>query len=197
MLRTLRRFVRRTDGATAIEAIFIIPLFFAMVFSTFEVGTVFYRTSMVELTATDMTRLVLTGRAPKPGAAGGTASCSAGRECFFDAVCERVSTFGNCDAKLSVEVQSFDTIQEVLDDTTLMTCPNQTGYDPALMDYDPGDRNTYTRVRICYLLDVINPALGLSLQDNTDGTKSVIAVQIRRNEPFLGNDDINPNETGP
>lgn len=189
----LRAFRRRTDGSTAVEAVFIIPIFLALVLSTFEVGWVFLRTSIVETTASDAARLVMTGRAPRAGATAST-TCASGSDCFYQQICDRLELFGQCDEHLSVEVRSFSTVTEAANYTTATTCPNAPGYDRAGVEYNPGNRNSYSLVRICFLAPTFNPLLGISLADNADGTKAIIAVQLRRNEPFLGNDQINPNE---
>ena len=193
-MRTLRRFLRRPDGSVAVESIFVIPVFFTMVCSLIEIGAVFYRTSMIDLAANDMARVVLTGQAPAKGVAGAIAGvCDAGNECFFDQVCERVSVFGDCDEKLSVEVASFDTIGELVSYTSTLECPNAPGYTQAGQPYDPGDRLTYTYVRVCFLIDILNPIVGASFATNPDGTRSIVSVAIRRNEPYLRRNQLNPN----
>lgn len=189
----LRRFTRRTDGTTAIEAIFIIPIFLALVLSTFEVGWVFLRTSIVEGTASDAARLVMTGRAPR---AGGTSSstCASGSDCFYQQICDRLELFGECETHLSVEVRSFDTVTAAANYSGSATCPDAAGYDRSGVEYDPGDRNSYAFVRICFLAPTFNPLLGINLAENANGTKAIIAVQLRRNEPFLSDEQTNPNE---
>lgn len=191
----LRRFGRRTDGVTAIETAFILPIFLGLVGSTFEVGWVFFRTATVEAVASDAARMVMTGRAPQAGAIQG-ASCATGSDCFYERICDRVEVFGDCDDHLSVEVRSFETMTEAVAYTTAATCPNSAGYDRSQMEYDPGDRNSYAMVRICFTAKTFNPLIkgGVDLADNEDGTKAIIAVQVRRNEPFLSNDQLNPNE---
>ena len=191
--RHLRALARRTDGATAIEAAMIMPLFFGMVFSTFEIGFFFYRTATIEAVATDAARLVITGRAPQAGTVEGR-DCATGSACFYDTICERVDTFGDCQTQLTVEVRSFETMVEAAAYDVAATCANAAGYEKAAMEYDPGDRNAYAMVRICFNVKSFNPMLGLNMAKNDDGTRSVVAVQIRRNEPFLSNDQINPNE---
>lgn len=193
MRNFLYRFRRETDGATAIEAVFIIPIFFALVFSTFEVGYVFFRTAVVETVASDAARMVVTGRAPRAGPIAG-AACASGSECFYNTICGRVEVFGDCDEHLSVEVRSFETMAEASAYTAAAICPNTTGYDRTEMEYDPGDRNSYAMVRICFTARSFNPAVGINLAHNDDGTKSLVAVQIRRNEPYLSEEQVNPNE---
>lgn len=192
----LRRFARRADGATAVETIFILPIFLAMVFSTIEVGWVFFRTAMVEQAVMDSGRKVLTGKAPPSQKIlvdedgnplteqEAKDAQDLGRDEFFWDLCERVQFFGDCLDKLAIEVLAFPTMQALLDDQTKITCPNEPGYKFNKMPYDPGSRNSYTVVRACFVVDVYTPGIGLDLRSNPDGTKSLIAVQVRRNEPY-------------
>ena len=191
----LARFARRTDGATAVETIFILPIFLAMVFSTIEVGWVFFRTAMVEQAVMDSGRKILTGKAPpsqkvQPEDDADLTLLESegiqdlGRDEFFWDMCERVQFFGDCLNKLAIEVLAFPTLEALLDDQTTVTCPNEPGYKFNKMPYDPGSRNSYTVVRACFIVDVYTPGIGLDLRQNPDGTRSLIAVQVRRNEPY-------------
>ena len=189
----LSRFQRNTDGVAAIEAAFIVPIFFALVFSTFEVGWVFFRTASIETVAVDAARMVMTGRAPQVGPVTG-ADCKTGSECFYDRICDQVKMFGDCDDHLSVEVRSFESMSEVAGYAADVTCANAPTYDRSAMEYDPGDRNSYSMVRICFTAKTFNPTLGVNMAHNDDGTHSIVAIQVRRNEPFLSNGQTNPNE---
>lgn len=192
----LDRFARRTDGATAVETIFILPIFFAMVFSTIEVGWVFFRTAMVEQAIADSGRKVLTGQAPpsqkvQQDEEGNPLDLldedegrDLGRDEFFWDLCERVQFFGDCLERLSVEVLAFPTMEALLEDQSVITCPNEPGFKFNQMPYDPGSRNSYTIVRACFVVDVYTPGIGIDLRSNPDGTKSLIAIQVRRNEPY-------------
>ena len=195
MLRTLSRFSRSRDGTVAVEAIFIIPIFFLMVISLMEVGAYFYRVAMIDAAVNETTRTVITGQAPLKGTAGGIAGvCANGRECFFDTVCERVEMFGDCDDRLSVELAAFDTIKEVLDYSADLKCPNTPGYTQVGQTYEPGDRNQYIFLRVCFLIEVLNPSIGATIHTDGTATRKVVAIAIRRNEPYLGRNKANPNE---
>ncbi|MEM6649177.1 MAG: TadE/TadG family type IV pilus assembly protein [Pseudomonadota bacterium] len=194
----LKEFRRSRLGATAIESAFIIPIFFAIVFSCFEVGNVFFKQSVIEQAAHDAARQVRVGRAvaadylnesPAPG------QCSTGRECFYDEVCNALDMFGDCDQRLSIEVRQFEDFADLnANGADAMTCPNSPEYVFDAQPYEPGNRNEVIRVRICYLINTFNPAVGVNLKDNDDGTKSIVAIAIHRNEPYLDEDDINPND---
>lgn len=175
----------------------IAPIFFAIVFSVFEVGNVFFRQSVVEQAAHTSARQVRVGKAiagtyVNEDAAEG--ECATGRECFWDDVCELVEMFGDCATRLSVEVQQFSSFSDLIANDDVMQCPNSPGYTFDAQPYEPGGANDVIRVRICYLIDTFNPAIGIKLGDNEDGTRSIIAVAIHRNEPYLDDDAINPNE---
>jgi hypothetical protein len=40
------------------------------------------------------------------------------------------------------------------------------------------------RVRICYLYDTMNPALGANLSQTANGRRRIVSAHIFRNEPF-------------
>ena len=192
---TLFRFARDRNGSVAVESAFIIPIFFVMMISLMEVGAYFYRVSMIDSATNEMTRIITTGQAPAVGVAGGIAgACANGRECFFDRVCDRVEMFGDCDDRLSVEVAAFDTIDEVLSYSATISCPNTPGYSQAGQPYDPGDRNQYIFLRVCFLIEVLNPAIGSTIHTDGATTRSVVAIAIRKNEPYLRRNQVNPNE---
>ncbi len=198
ILRICAALRRKSDGSTAIETAFILPIFFALVFSCFEIGFLFFRQAVVEDAVYSAARTIRVGQAvsadyeaedPEEG------ECETGGECFFDEICESVSMLGDCEERLSVEVRQFDSFEDlVANGNTAMTCPNTPGYDSDAQAYEPGDRDDVIRVRICYLVNVLNPALGISLERNDDGTRSIVSTFIHRNEPFLGEDDLNPND---
>ena len=188
--RSLGSFARSRRGAAAIETAFIAPVFFALVFSVCEAGWFFFRSSMVDQAVLTASRTVMTGSAPKPGEAGAEENvCTLGETCFYDQICEKVEMFGECAKQLSVEVRAFDSMAALTAATDAMTCPNAPGYKAVDMSYEPGDRYDYVRVRVCFLMKTLNPALGLSLAQNPDGTRSLVTMQVRRNEPYVSFDD--------
>jgi hypothetical protein len=185
-------------GTTAVETALIAPIFCVTVFSCFEVGHVFYKQSVIEQAAHDAARQVRVGRAVAADYVNDTpenGECASGRDCFYEEVCDRVSMFGSCADHLSIEVQQFESFADlVANGGDPMQCPNSPGFDFDAQPYDPGNRNDVIRVRICYLIRTFNPAVGVNLGTNDDGTRSIVAVSIHRNEPYLGDEDINPNE---
>lgn len=193
-----KRFGRDRRGVTAIETAMIAPIFFAIVFSCFEVGNVFFKQSVIEQAAHSAARQVRVGRAvaanyvnesPAPG------ECASGRECFYQDVCDRLDMFGNCQNRLSIEVRQFESFADLIaNGDSAMRCPNDPEYVFDAQPYDPGDRNEVIRVRICYVIKTFNPAVGLNLKHNDDGTRSIVVTAIHRNEPYLGDEEINPNE---
>ena len=191
------RLLTGRDGTTAIETAFILPIFFAMVFATFEVGNVFFKQSVVEQAVHAAARQVRVGQALSSSYVNDDAQngeCATGRECFYDDVCRRVSFFGSCEDNLSIEVRQFADFEAlVAAGGDAMTCPNDPGYVIDAQPYEPGLRNEVIRVRICYTVKTFNPAVGINLRQNGDNTRSIVAVAIHRNEPFLDDDDINPN----
>ena len=208
MRRAIRAFRRSDRGAAAIEIAMIAPIFFAIVFSTFEVGHAFFKTSFVEREMAGAAREVKTGQAftkdfENPDAdpncpygsnypeghplAGSPCPCETGKQCFFDDACERLGPFldGDCAAQLAVEVRryaSFADVPDVIDPT----CPTDDGYTFDGTGYDPGAANDIVQLRACFVMKTFSPIFGaISMANGSEsGTREVISVQLHRNEPY-------------
>ena len=204
----LKRFKKEADGATAIEAAFIIPIFFAIVLSTFEVGYVFFKEANVEQEMAEAAREVKVGRAFTADfeaadvdadacpygteKAGIPCPCSNGQECFFEDVCQRIDPFltGPCTEQLSVEVHRYASFDDVPADAFEATCPNDEGYVFNEQVYEPGKPNDIVHLRACFLMDTFSPILGaVDLATEEGGVRRVISVQLHRNEPYDPDDD--------
>lgn len=172
-----RRLGKDRRGATAVEFALIAPIFFALTFSILEAGYFFFVTSAVDQAAARASRLIRTGQAQDPNA-------PMSREAFFDQVCDVVKVFGDCDARLTVDVSRFNTFAQLAADLSAPTCRDADDDAVNAIPYAPGSDREIVRVRICYLHRSFNPALGLNLAETADGSRKMISVTIFRNEPF-------------
>ena len=199
MRRMLRAFRRRNDGSVAIEAAFIVPLFFMLVFSIFEAGWVFHRTAMVEQAVAEMGRTVKVGLAytatdpsenracdyGETDADGNPCPCETGKECNFDDLCKKLRPYlaGRCIDQLSVEVRRFASFEDVATASDNLQCPSDPGYSFAAQAYEPGSPNDIVRVRACFVTKTINPVLGaLELATSPNGDLNLRTGQIFRRE---------------
>ncbi len=65
--RIVRRFVRKDDGAAAVEFAMVAAPFIAIIFAIFETAIVFFAGQVLEVAMADSARLIMTGQAQKAG----------------------------------------------------------------------------------------------------------------------------------
>ncbi len=172
-------------GSAAVEFALVAPLFFALVFSILEAGWFFFINSAVEQANATAARLIRTGQAQN--ATDGDGNPIYSRQAFFDEICNVVSTFGDCDEKLTVDISRFASFDALAADISNPVCRDKD--DPSIegAQFDASDygaQNEIIRVRVCYLYKPVNPALGVKMKTNKHGFKELVALSIFRNEPF-------------
>lgn len=171
-----RRGFRRCErGAAAVEFAIVVPVFLALMFATFEVGWFYFVNSQVDSASVEAARLIRTGRAQKAGF---------DKQDFYDAVCGKLLALGACDGKLTVEVRRFNNFAELANDTSSAVCSDDDETLISGLPYDPGSDNDIVRLRICYLYQTLNPALGVNLSDRANGKRRLYGAFMSRNEPF-------------
>lgn len=175
--RMIRRLCRDTAGAAALEFAIVAPAFFALLFSIFEAGYFFFVTSAVDQATARAARLIRTGQVQ-------SATSPIDRDAFFDEVCSVVGILGPCAERLTVDVQRFNDFGALAADLSAPVCRDATPAAIAAIPYSAGAQRDIVRVRVCYLHQTINPALGLDLARTPDGLRKMFSVAIFRNEPY-------------
>lgn len=169
------RFLACRRGSSAVEFALVAPLFFALTFSIIEGGYFFFVESAVEAANAKAARLIRTGQAQ---------SGSVSKEAFFDEICDTVRLFGDCNARLTVDVARFASFAALAADTAAPVCRDA---DSAAVDdipYQTGGSREIVRVRVCYLHKSFNPGLGMNLQRAAGGQVKMFSTSIFRNEPY-------------
>src|SRR5882672_2109471 len=92
--RTLRRFTRQEDGATAVEFAMVAAPFLALVFAIIETAVVFFAGQTLETAVADSSRLIMTGQAQTAGF---------NQAAFKDAVCAKIFGLFNCQNGIYVD----------------------------------------------------------------------------------------------
>lgn len=177
------RIVRNRDGSAAIEFAIVAPVFLAIIMSTFEVGWFYFANSQIDAAVLDASRLVRTGSPQQTGV---------DKDEFFSIVCPRISFLGPCDSRLTVEVKTYLSFTDLANDTAGAVCKDE---DPTVVNaipYDPGTEQSIVRVRLCFLYDTINPAIGVNLAESENGRRALVSTYVFRNEPFLKNQQQTP-----
>lgn len=167
--------LRCRRGSTAVEFSIVALPFMMTMFSTFEVGWFYFANSIVDGAAVNAARLIRTGEAQTIGL---------NKDTYFDAVCERVRTLGDCDQRLTVEVRTFPTFAALAADNSPATCRDALPAAVAAIPYQPGLVSEIVRVRICVLYTTLNPAIGVSLAESDGGLRRLVSTHLFRNEPF-------------
>ncbi len=176
-----RRSGFRSDacGSTAVEFAIVTPLFLTMMFSTFEVGWFYFANSAVDAAITDMARLIKTGQVQ-----GWDGTDEQKYDALYEDVCDVVASFGGCENRLTLEVDTFDTFTELAADNTPATCADAPPEDLEALPFDPGAELQIVRVRVCYIYTTLNPAVGVNLAEEGTSKRRLISTMIFRNEPY-------------
>jgi Flp pilus assembly protein TadG len=181
--RGRRCFLRSQCGASAVEFAIVVPVFLALMFSTFEVGWFYFVNASVDAATVNVARLLRTGQAQKQGY-----EAQADRDDFFaNEVCPKLKFLADCESRLTVEVQTFESFEKLAADKSPVTCRDDQPDAIQNLEFEPGSDNAVVRVRICLIYDTLNPAIGLNLAKNDAGQRRVAATYVLRVEPYSKN----------
>jgi Flp pilus assembly protein TadG len=166
-----RPFVKRQDGAVAIEFGLVAAPFLALMFAIIETALVFFAGQALETAAADSARMIMTGQAQTQAFARGD---------FKNSVCSKVFGLFNCNEGVFVDVKTFPSFQAI-------ALNNPVGPDGKLInnfDYNPGGPGDIVVVRLFYQWPVFVSLLGFNLADMADNKRMLAATAIFRNEPY-------------
>jgi Flp pilus assembly protein TadG len=169
--RIVRRFVRKDDGAAAVEFAMVAAPFLALMFAILETAIVFFAGQVLETATADSARLVMTGQAQKGGLS---------QEQFKAEVCKRVLGLFDCDSGIKVDVRTYSSFAAANTSKPIDANGNVT-FTPA---YQPGSPGDIVVVRMLYEWPVYVSLLGLNLADLTGGKRLLMATAAFRNEPY-------------
>jgi len=170
--RIARRFVRKQDGAAAIEFAFVAAPFLALTFAILETAMVFFAGQTMEAAAADAARLIMTGQAQTTGFSQAE---------FKTQVCARIYGLFDCANGMSVNVRCYDPGQPI--DTSL---PITDGLlDNTKIGYTPGSPGSVVVVSLYYQWPIYVTMYSLSGLANISGNKRLLsATAVFRNEPY-------------
>ena len=166
-----RRFIRRQDGAAAVEFALVAAPFLAMVFAIMETAIVFFAGQALETAAADSARLIMTGQAQNAGY---------NQAAFKTAVCNKIYGLFNCNAGLYVDVKSYTTFSSA----NVSKPITNNNFDTSNFGYSPGGPGEIVVVRLMYQWPVYVSLLGLNLADTSGGKRLLMATYAFRNEPY-------------
>lgn len=173
-------------GSTAVEFAIIAPIFLMMMFSTFEVGWFFFANSVVDASVGDAARLIKTGQVQRWGG-----DNEDKLDALYDNICDVVKSFGGCDNRLTLEVNTFASFSALAADVTPATCADAPPDDVAAIPFNPGGELQIVRIRVCYIYKTLNPAIGVNMSEPGTNDRRLISTMIFRNEPYeLNNKEV-------
>jgi hypothetical protein len=171
----LRRFLRSEDGNVTIEFVILFPVFFMILASVIEIGTLMTRNTMLgrglDVAVRDL-RLGL----PQ----------SRDFDAFRRRICEAAAIIPDCDEVLQVELMpaSGEDWTPLGDETR---CVNRVDRIAPIesTNYVIGAENELMMIRACALFDPVVPTMGLALLLPKDGSGAyaLVATSAFVNEP--------------
>jgi Flp pilus assembly protein TadG len=164
-----RRFVRRQDGAAAVEFGMVMFPFFTMMFVMIETAMVFFASQTLETAVADSSRLIMTGQANAQGLNADT---------FKNAVCARIYGLFNCCSGMYVDAKTY---------TDFSSVDNTVKYDTSgnpITTWQPGNPSDIVVVRLLYQWPITVPLVQSFLADPSAKTRMLVATAAFRNEPF-------------
>jgi len=169
--RIARRFVRRQDGAAAVEFALVAAPFLALTFAILETAFVFFAGQTLEATAADSARLIMTGQAQTAGYS---------KADFKTAVCSRVFGLFDCANGMNVDVKTYSNFATVNN-----TPPVSNGQlDTSNMAYIPGGPSCIVVVSLYYQWPIYVSMFGNSLSNLSGNKRLLVATSVFRNEPY-------------
>ena len=172
VLRALRSFGRRKEGAAAVEFAVVATPFFAMLFAIIETAVVFFAGQTLETAVADSARLILTGQAQTGGMT---------KDTFKDAVCARIYGVFDCANGITVDVQKYASFS-----AADLSKPLDAEGKVKTGQYNPGGPCEIVVVRLIYQFPVYLDIMGFNLSDMSNGKRLMVATSVFRNEPYQG-----------
>lgn len=169
-VRIARRFMRRQDGAAAVEFALVATPFLALTFAILETAMLFFAGQTLEATASDASRLIMTGQAQTAGYS---------QADFKNAVCARVYALFDCTNGMTVDVKNYTSFSSVNE-----TPPVVNGvFDPTKAGYVPCGPGSIEVVTLYYQWPIYVSLYGN--MSNLNGNKRLlVATAVFRNEPY-------------
>ncbi|MCU0881315.1 MAG: pilus assembly protein [Hyphomonadaceae bacterium] len=179
--RLRARHQRGQSGATAVEFALIATPFLAMMFALIEIMMIFFVQTTLEAAVAEEARRIRTGQVQ---------TAAESKADFKAAICDRMFGLADCDTRLFVMVQAFNSAPaggaaQPWQDGTLTPGSND---DEPYEDSTPGQmvivRSYYVWPLLTPGLSMLQSASNFSSPDLGDTNRMLVASAAFRNEPF-------------
>lgn len=156
MRTTFIRGAKDRTGATAVEFAMVAPLFFAIVFSTFEAGWMIVEATMLDRAVDIAVRDIRVGAAAAPKT----------QNQIKAAVCTQAYLIRDCSSSIVIEMTDVTAGAFPAKNTP---CVDRGSNVAPVVNFTPGQRGAIMYVRACLTSDPVTPLLGLALAMPKDG----------------------------
>ena len=169
--RIVRRFVRRQDGAAAVEFALVAVPFLALTFAIMETALVFFAGQTLEAAVTASGRLIMTGQAQT----GGYTAAS-----FKNAVCAQIYGLFDCQNGVSVSVQTYSNF------ASASTAPPETNgqLNTSNLPFAMGGPGDIVVVQLYYQWPIYVSLLSDNLSNQAGSKHLLVATSVFKNEPY-------------
>jgi Flp pilus assembly protein TadG len=168
------RFVRRQDGAAAVEFALVAAPFLALTFAILETAMVFFAGQTLEAATADASRLILTGQAQTQGFS---------QADFKTQVCNRIYGLFDCANGIYVDVKNYSTSFSSVSTASPVTNGQ---LNTTNMSYTPGGPGCITVVSLYYKWPIYVSMFNNKLDNLNGGYRLLQATSVFRNEPYGG-----------
>jgi Flp pilus assembly protein TadG len=167
------RFLRRNDGAAAVEYAFVALPFFGLVFAILQTAVVFMAQQQLETATEQAGRFVMTGQAQNDALT---------QAQFGTLVCNQVSALFKC-SNIMIDVQSPSGFSSATTSAPALTF-NSTGQVTNTWSYNLGSPGSIVVMRVMYQWPLVKGPLSFNLANLANGNRLLIATAVFKNEPF-------------
>ncbi len=168
MIRLLNKWVRRKDGATAIEFSMLFMPYLLISLGIIELSLMFLSASLVEGATDSAARLIKTGKVQQ--------TSGDPEQMFRDALCDFATVLVDCNDMI-IEVTTINSYSDFSDPT----------YDSdgnlVPQPFDPGGSNSKVIIRVAYRYQMITPLVG-PLLNGPGGSTLFMSTIVMQSEPY-------------
>ncbi len=168
MIRLFNKWIRRKDGATAIEFSMLFMPYLLISLGIIELSLMFLSASLVEGATDSAARLIKTGKVQQTN--------GDPEQMFRDALCQFATVLVDCN-DMVIEVTTINSYN----DFSAATYDADGNLVP--QPFDPGESNSKVVIRVAYRYQMITPLVG-PLLNGPGGSTLFVSTIVMQSEPY-------------
>ena len=169
----MRSLQANRSGATAIEFAILAPIFIAVLFSTFEIGWLITKSTLLDR-ALDLTiRQIRVGATTAPKS----------QQAMATMICDKLYVIPDCSKALTVEMTKIASAADFPSNGA--TCVDRGDKFTPSVSFSAGGRAEIMYVRACLVSDALTPFIGIAFHfiKDSKGGYSIVSSSAFMNEP--------------